>query len=72
MLGKIFNIYTLILAVVVGVGCWFLVDYVDPFSIESALMETVKIFAMLAVFACCFFAALCVLVLPFKGLMRSR
>ena len=72
MLSKIFNLCTLFASIILGVGCWFLVDYVDPYSVESALLETVKIFAMLAVFGACFFAILCLLVMPFRAVFGSK
>ncbi|BCX78684.1 hypothetical protein [Campylobacter sp. 19-13652] len=69
---KFFNLYSLMASLLVGIGCWFLVDYIDPLSLYSFPLEMVKIFAMLAVFLCCIFAILSIVGIFIKAVFKPK
>lgn len=69
---KIFNLYSLLISLVIGIGGWFLVDYIDPLSLYSMPLEMLKIFTMLVVFLCAIFAVLAIFVLAVKAIFKPK
>lgn len=69
---RIFSFFSLVSSIVLGVCFYFLVDILDPISLESAWFEWAKIFCMLMVFLCVIFFIVCIFALPMKFLFCKK
>lgn len=54
-------------AIVLGVAFWFAIDYLEPFRLDSALVDWGMIAMMAGVFGIVFYAAIAIFVIPLKG-----
>lgn len=68
MLKFIFSLPFFIFAIVLGVGLWFLIDYLEQFRLYSTFADMATIFSMAAVFGIVFYLAIAVFAIPAKKL----
>ncbi|MDL0089542.1 hypothetical protein [Campylobacter gastrosuis] len=63
----IFSLPFYVFSIALGVGLWFLIDYLEQFRLYSTLADLSVIFAMAAVFGIVFYVAIATIVIPLKG-----
>lgn len=67
MCKTIFSLPFYIFSIALGVGLWFLIDYLEQFRLYSIIADLGTIFAMTAVFGIVFYLAIATIVIPLKG-----
>ncbi|MCD8213555.1 MAG: hypothetical protein LUC34_05855 [Campylobacter sp.] len=60
-----------IFAIVLGIGLWFLINYLERFRLESPFADIGTIFAMATVFGVVFYLVAAIFVIPIK-LLRQK
>ncbi|AQW86638.1 putative membrane protein [Campylobacter pinnipediorum subsp. caledonicus] len=67
MFKVLFSVPVFLIAIVAGVGLWFLIDYLEQFRLYSTLADIGTIFAMAAVFGLTFYVAIAIFAIPIRS-----
>lgn len=72
MFKIIFSLPFFVASLALGVGLWFLIDYLERFRLESALIDNGVILAMACFFGIVFYAIVAVFAIPIRAVFIKK